>query len=53
MVLAVLSEFYEFKTIDSKAIQLIGFGFLLCYVMFIAAILMFYIFLTKVFKVLN
>jgi hypothetical protein len=49
MVLAVLSEFYEFKTIDSKAIQLIGFGFLLCFVMFSSAILMFYKFLTKVF----
>ncbi len=49
MVLAVLSEFYEFKTIDSKAIQLIGFGFLLCYVMFSSAILMIYKFLTKVF----
>ena len=49
MVLAVLSEFHEFKTIDTKAIQLIGFGFILCYVMFSAAILMFYKFLTKVF----
>jgi hypothetical protein len=49
MVLAVLSEFYEFKTIDSKAIQLIGFGFFLCFVMFSSAILMFYKFLTKVF----
>ena len=49
MLLAVLSEFHEFKTIDTKAIQLIGFGFILCYVMFSAAILMFYKFLTKVF----
>jgi hypothetical protein len=49
MVLAVLSEFHEFKTVDPKAIQLIGFGFLLCYLMFSAAILMFYKFLTKVF----
>jgi hypothetical protein len=49
MVLAVLSEFHEFQTIDTKAIQLIGFGFILCYVMFSAAILMFYKFLTKVF----
>lgn len=49
MVLAVLSEFHEFETIDKKAIQLIGFGFLLCFVMFSSAILMFYKFLTKVF----
>ena len=49
MVLAVLSEFHEFKTIDTKAIQLIGFGFILCYVIFSAAILMFYKFLMKVF----
>lgn len=49
MVLAVLSEFHEFKTVDPKAIQLIGFGFFLCYLMFSAAILMFYKFLTKVF----
>jgi hypothetical protein len=49
MVLAVLSEFHEFQTIDTKVIQLIGFGFLLCYVMFSSAILMIYKFLTKVF----
>jgi hypothetical protein len=49
MVLAVISEFHEFKTIDTKEIQLILFGFLLCYVMFSAAILIFYKFLTKVF----
>jgi hypothetical protein len=49
MVLAVLSEFHEFKTVDTKAIQLIGFGFILCYLMFGAAILMFYKFLRKVF----
>jgi hypothetical protein len=49
MVLAVISEFHEFKTIDTKEIQLILFGFLLCYVIFSAAILMFYKFLMKVF----
>jgi hypothetical protein len=49
MVLAVLSEFREFTTIDSKAIQLIGFGFLICYIIFSSAFLMFYKYLTKVF----
>ncbi len=49
MVLAVLSEFKHFKSIDSGFIQLIGFGFLVCFLMFSASILMFYNYLTKVF----
>ncbi|MFY7739909.1 MAG: hypothetical protein ACOVQC_05270 [Flavobacterium sp.] len=42
MILAVLSEFKKFATIDFSAIQLISVGFLICFVLIAASIGMFY-----------
>ena len=38
MVLAVLSEFRKFTTLDSSAIQLISVGFLICFVLISSSI---------------
>ena len=38
MVLAVLSEFRKFSSIDSSAIQLIAVGFLICFVLISSSI---------------
>lgn len=42
MILAVLSEFKKFTTIDSSAIQLISIGFLICFILITSSIGMFY-----------
>jgi len=49
MVLAVISEFRDFPTATSEAVQLLVIGLLLCSLGFTAAIVMFYKFLPKVF----
>ena len=49
MVLAVISEFNDFPTRSTAAFQLLGFGLLLCFFGFSAAIAMFYKFLPKFF----
>lgn len=49
MVLAVLSEFREFTTIDSSAIKLISVGFLICFVLISSSIGMFYKSVSKAF----
>ncbi|MFY8008702.1 MAG: hypothetical protein ACOVNW_03350 [Flavobacterium sp.] len=49
MVLAVISEFNDFPTASAEAFQLLGFGLLLCFFGFSAAIAMFYKFLPKIF----
>ena len=42
MVLAVLSEFKKFTTVDSAAIELISVGFLICFLLIASSIGMFY-----------
>jgi hypothetical protein len=42
MVLAVLSEFKKFTTLDSSAIQLIAVGFFICFALISSSIAMFY-----------
>ena len=49
MVLAVISEFNDFPSRSAAALQLLGFGLLLCFFGFSAAIAMFYKFLPKFF----
>lgn len=49
MVLAVISEFRDFPAASAEAFQLLGFGLLLCFLGFSAAIAIFYKFLPKVF----
>ena len=49
MVLAVLSEFKKFTTIDSSAIQLISVGFLICFVLIASSIGLFYKSFSKTF----
>ena len=49
MVLAVISEFRDFHGITTEAVQLLGFGILLCSLGIGSALMMFYKFLPKVF----
>lgn len=49
MVLAVISEFREFPTIDTAAMQLLLFGLLFCMLLFTSSVVMIYKFLAKVF----
>lgn len=49
MVLAVLSEFKKFPTINSAAIQLISVGLLICFVLITSSIGLFYKALSKTF----
>lgn len=42
MILAVLSEFKKFTTINSSALQLISVGFLICFLLIASSIGMFY-----------
>lgn len=49
MILAVLSEFKKFTTLDSSAIQLISVGLLICFVLITSSIGMFYKSLSKTF----
>lgn len=49
MFLAVLSEFREFRAIDSSAIELISVGFLICFVLISSSIGMFYKSISKAF----
>lgn len=49
MVLAVLSDFKKFSAIDSSAIQLIGIGFLICFVLVSSSIGMIYKSIPKTF----
>ena len=49
MVLAVLSEFRKFTSIDSSAIQLISVGFLICFVLISSSIGLIYKSISKPF----
>lgn len=49
MVLAVISEFREFPTVTTEAMQLLLFGLLFCLLLFTSSIIMIYKFLSKVF----
>lgn len=49
MVLAVISEFHEFPTVNAEATRLLAFGLLLCFFMFSSSIVMFCKFLPKIF----
>jgi len=49
MVLAVISEFSEFPTVNGEALRLLLFGLLFCLLLFMSSIIMIYKFLTRVF----
>lgn len=49
MVLAVFSEFRDFPTVTTEAMQLLAVGLTICFLGFGAAVMMFYKFLPKVF----
>ena len=49
MVLAVISEFRKFTTLDSSAIQLISVGFLICFVLISSSIGLIYKSISKPF----